>query len=281
MSLSKMRPGSQGNPLVVDENGHLVERGASRRRRQRIFESPPPVVNTLRMTTTTTVRAARNAANAVAGPSSEPSAARMAADRVMYNEDRAEECREAQERAHERAVVALRAQDDTLQLLKVPTHNIDGRRLSRRKRLAHTSQTVVGPVAPAQIPAPFVRSAERVGLRICHVPALTADALYKSDARLADYKDPKQHHLCGICKGVKDHPVSYVCGHSHCYACIRVWLEKGWKCPECQDIMHCPPFRHYGEESGLADTFPGWADASEIEISWVGLHFPKAPANRA
>ncbi|KAJ7606433.1 hypothetical protein B0H17DRAFT_1154058 [Mycena rosella] len=83
------------------------------------------------------------------------------------------------------------------------------------------------------------------------------------------------HHICGICTGVKSHPVSYVCGHSHCYACIRQWLETSWKCPQCMTVMHRPPFRHYGDEAGLAATYPGH-DADSVTYSWAGLPFPRA-----
>ena len=44
----------------------------------------------------------------------------------------------------------------------------------------------------------------------------------------------------------------YACGHSHCYVCIRIWLEKKWTCPECVQVMNAPPFRHYAEEAGIA-----------------------------
>ncbi|KAK6992839.1 hypothetical protein R3P38DRAFT_3224654 [Favolaschia claudopus] len=85
------------------------------------------------------------------------------------------------------------------------------------------------------------------------------------------------HQRCGICYMVKSHPVSYVCGHSHCYVCIRLWLERRWTCPVCITPMYRPPFRHFGEEEALACAYPEWKDGSAVEYSWSGLIFPKEP----
>ncbi|KAJ7916473.1 hypothetical protein B0H13DRAFT_2323262 [Mycena leptocephala] len=54
------------------------------------------------------------------------------------------------------------------------------------------------------------------------------------------------HQTCRICLQIKSHPVAYRCGHSHCYRCIRVWLEDKWTCPVCRATMHMAPCRHYG-----------------------------------
>ncbi|KAJ7030415.1 hypothetical protein C8F04DRAFT_1263938 [Mycena alexandri] len=85
------------------------------------------------------------------------------------------------------------------------------------------------------------------------------------------------HQMCGICYEVKAHPVSYRCGHSHCYVCVRMWLEKSWRCPEplCGERMHEAPFRHEAEEQALAATFPGWCTNTTVSYSWAGLTFPK------
>jgi hypothetical protein len=99
------------------------------------------------------------------------------------------------------------------------------------------------------------------------------------------------HHMCGICHFVKSHPVScvrfvgavnvkahlnfrYTCGHSHCFVCIRIWLEKEWTCPECVTVMGQPPFRHYAEEAGIAREYPDWKDASSVDFSFEDLIFP-------
>ncbi|KAJ7731903.1 hypothetical protein DFH07DRAFT_968566 [Mycena maculata] len=104
----------------------------------------------------------------------------------------------------------------------------------------------------------------------------------------------KPHHICGICHAVKSHPVTYVhfsyhygtreltwafrylCGHSHCYVCIRLWLEKRWSCPECYAQMTCTPFRQYAEEAGIAAEYPDWEDGSVVAYRWDGLTFPQS-----
>ncbi|KAK7045181.1 hypothetical protein R3P38DRAFT_3177411 [Favolaschia claudopus] len=85
------------------------------------------------------------------------------------------------------------------------------------------------------------------------------------------------HHKCGICHQVKSHPVSYLCGHSHCYVCIRLWLERRWTCPNCVKPMFRAPFRHFGEEAGLACDYPDWKDESVVTYDWSGLIFPEEP----
>ncbi|KAJ7774518.1 hypothetical protein DFH07DRAFT_952225 [Mycena maculata] len=84
----------------------------------------------------------------------------------------------------------------------------------------------------------------------------------------------KPHHKCSICHLVKSHPVSYICGHSHCYVCIHLWLEHKWTCPDCTTPMYRPPFRQYGEEDWIAQEYPKWKDRSQVDYSWDGLVFP-------
>ncbi|KAJ7742488.1 hypothetical protein DFH07DRAFT_777724 [Mycena maculata] len=81
------------------------------------------------------------------------------------------------------------------------------------------------------------------------------------------------HHKCTLCHLVKSHPVSYLCGHSHCYVCIRLWLEDDWTCPDCYKPMYRPPFRQYGEEDWIAKEYPKWIqkDRSVVDYSWDGL----------
>ncbi|KAF8135295.1 hypothetical protein K438DRAFT_1786922 [Mycena galopus ATCC 62051] len=67
----------------------------------------------------------------------------------------------------------------------------------------------------------------------------------------------------------------YLCGHSHCFVCIRIWLEREWKCPECAQVMHIPPFRHYGEENSIAHDYPFWTDDSRVSYSFRDLIFPQ------
>ncbi|KAJ7450236.1 hypothetical protein B0H11DRAFT_2246803 [Mycena galericulata] len=105
---------------------------------------------------------------------------------------------------------------------------------------------------------------------------LTEGELYVDDARPPRFDSPMPHQICGICHELKSHPVSYKCGHSHCYVCIRMWLEKKWSCPECAQIMFSRPFRHYGEEGSLENSDAS-KDQSRVFYNWDGLTFPRAP----
>ncbi|KAJ7113912.1 hypothetical protein C8R44DRAFT_881476 [Mycena epipterygia] len=115
----------------------------------------------------------------------------------------------------------------------------------------------------------------RDGYREPREDVLMHEDLWIGDARPPDLSTTRMHQQCGICHFVKSHPVSYRCGHSHCYVCIRMWLEKSWSCPECVEVMHEAPFRHYAEEAGLVYDFPDVVDESEVDYNWEDLIFPK------
>ncbi|KAJ7079827.1 hypothetical protein B0H15DRAFT_953915 [Mycena belliarum] len=104
----------------------------------------------------------------------------------------------------------------------------------------------------------------------------TCAHLYLSEVRPPSLADFKEHHMCAICFGVKCHPVVYECGHSQCYVCVRVWLEKSWSCPECWKTMIRVPSRCYGEEHSIAADYleRGWVDKSQVSYDWLGLTFP-------
>ncbi|KAJ6460673.1 hypothetical protein C8R47DRAFT_1226173 [Mycena vitilis] len=80
-------------------------------------------------------------------------------------------------------------------------------------------------------------------------------------------------YTCAICLQVMSHPVFNLCGHGHCYCCMRVWLEQQWECPECRAIVTRAPFRIYPVETHIQKTYGDW-DTSEVEYSWYGLVFP-------
>ncbi|KAJ7810042.1 hypothetical protein B0H13DRAFT_2384825 [Mycena leptocephala] len=85
-----------------------------------------------------------------------------------------------------------------------------------------------------------------------------------------------QHHSCGICLHIKSHPVFYTsCGHSHCYTCIRLWLEEDWRCPTCRTRITSPPIRIHDVEQAIRMDHPNWHDTSVVDYSFAGLHFPK------
>ncbi|KAJ7720606.1 hypothetical protein B0H14DRAFT_3520903 [Mycena olivaceomarginata] len=113
----------------------------------------------------------------------------------------------------------------------------------------------------------------RPGVRTRRVYTLNANDLYEGATRPDVLTTEHIHQQCGICMHVKSHPVSYRCGHSNCYVCIRLWLERDWRCPECFTVMCESPFHHYPEEQTLKESFPTW-DQSKVKYSWAGLCFP-------
>ncbi|KAJ7022284.1 hypothetical protein C8F04DRAFT_1194588 [Mycena alexandri] len=118
------------------------------------------------------------------------------------------------------------------------------------------------------------------GYREPRTTALTRADLYE-DGRLPLPLQPlRPSQRCSLCTAVKSHPVSYPCGHSHCYACIRLWLEQDWKCPvtACRTVLRTEPHRHFAEEQALAEAFPNWVNTTVVTYNWEGLTFPKVPA---
>ncbi|KAJ7459131.1 hypothetical protein B0H11DRAFT_2242701 [Mycena galericulata] len=123
----------------------------------------------------------------------------------------------------------------------------------------------------------YSRHLQRYGLREQRTEPLTEDDLYVGRVLpTVQSTDAATAYLqCGICLNAKSHPVSYACGHSHCYACIRLSLEKTFKCPECKTRMRAPPHRQYTEEHAIAKEFPEWKDPSRVLYDFSGLYFPK------
>ncbi|KAJ7512303.1 hypothetical protein B0H11DRAFT_2214107 [Mycena galericulata] len=138
------------------------------------------------------------------------------------------------------------------------------------------------PVPPRVRRAPLGTAAARAaaalaGRRTEREEPLTREQLWVNGAGPPDLTTTLDHRECSVCHQVKSHPVSYECGHSHCYVCVRVWLEHQWTCPLCTQVMWAPPFRNYVEEAGLAYDFPDWVDTSIVTYSWDGLTFPCRP----
>ncbi|KAJ7642649.1 hypothetical protein DFH06DRAFT_1137197 [Mycena polygramma] len=111
---------------------------------------------------------------------------------------------------------------------------------------------------------------------------LRTEPLTYADLWIGGVGPPEQdaiegYQKCTICHFAKSHPVSYLCGHSHCYACIRMWLERKWTCPDCVRPMFVAPFRQYAEEAALARAFSNWNDTSVVDYSFESLIFPKEP----
>ncbi|KAJ7722486.1 hypothetical protein DFH07DRAFT_971917 [Mycena maculata] len=138
--------------------------------------------------------------------------------------------------------------------------------------------SVQAPLIP-RVSGALVHSGEAVGgERREGRPFLLRADLYLDDIRPPLIEDVKPYHECGLCFNRKSHPVStsYKCGHSHCFVCIRVWLESQWTCPTCSTVMDGCPFRHWGEEVALRAAYPE-VDLSRVSYSWDGLVFPRVP----
>ncbi|KAJ7792513.1 hypothetical protein B0H14DRAFT_2623833 [Mycena olivaceomarginata] len=138
------------------------------------------------------------------------------------------------------------------------------------------------PLSPMDVIAPTAPAGGilETGARVLRTYPLTEDELYKGPERPTPLTSDRSHQVCSICLHVKSHPVSgvlgsYRCGHSHCYVCIRRWLQLDWRCPVCKTVMCEAPFRHYGEQDGLAVDFPGWKNTSKVTYSFAGLRFPE------
>ncbi|KAJ7824740.1 hypothetical protein B0H14DRAFT_2597017 [Mycena olivaceomarginata] len=126
------------------------------------------------------------------------------------------------------------------------------------------------PLSPMDVIAPTAPAGGilETGARVLRTYLLTEDELYKGPERPTPLTSDRSHQVCSICLHVKSHPVSgvlgsYRCGHSHCYVCIRRWLQLDWRCPVCKTVMCEALFRHYGEQDGLAVDFPGWKNTSK------------------
>ncbi|KAJ7468417.1 hypothetical protein B0H11DRAFT_2238883 [Mycena galericulata] len=149
---------------------------------------------------------------------------------------------------------------------------------ARRTQARETRAATVSPLyrGLGANPARFRQTRNREGAREIRETPLTHEALWVNGTGPLEQPAPQQdHHGCGICHRVKSHPVSYTCGHSHCYVCIRLWLERDWRCPECSQKMPRAPFRQFAEEASIAAAYPNWRDESRVEYRWDGLVFPQ------
>ncbi|KAJ6450347.1 hypothetical protein C8R47DRAFT_1230308 [Mycena vitilis] len=120
--------------------------------------------------------------------------------------------------------------------------------------------------------------ARRAGKRAHRATPLVADDLYLTDARPDPAGSPHSNLECGICFSIKSHPVVYACKHSHCFVCIRQWLEVSWQCPQCRAKMTARPTPHADLEKDIAVVHPDWKDLSVVKYSWAGLRFPRPDA---
>ncbi|KAJ7484055.1 hypothetical protein B0H11DRAFT_2231789 [Mycena galericulata] len=279
MSLSRALP--DGTPLLLDARGHLVETGPTMDSQQR-----RTIVNEATLAHTQT-QAAETAAVAL-GSAWRPDftrGARSAAtpvstcervdrnrfDSLLMEERVAARRQEKTEAEESRLPLSAAARATRLaELLDLAVHIAHAR--FRRLYFASSAATRI------RRPEDVQRATE--GRRTPLESPLTRENLFLTPERPPDLPECKLHHQCGICRGPKSHPVSYLCGHSHCYVCIRTWLERSWCCPICMTPMYIAPVRHYGEEDGIAADYPDWQDKSTVDYSWDGLVWPKRPPRR-
>ncbi|KAJ7832283.1 hypothetical protein B0H13DRAFT_2371032 [Mycena leptocephala] len=135
----------------------------------------------------------------------------------------------------------------------------------------------------APVPQPSSSALTRVlwrkGKRAERVVPLTEDDLYLDGARPPVFA-PSAGHRCQLCHCIKSHPVSNNCGHSYCYVCIRLRLEREWTCPyaNCNRVIHMAPRIDVGEQESIKADYPDLGDESRVSYSWEGLlRFPRAP----
>ncbi|KAJ7780555.1 hypothetical protein DFH07DRAFT_765088 [Mycena maculata] len=88
------------------------------------------------------------------------------------------------------------------------------------------------------------------GTRVEREVRLTEEDLYLGPARPPALDDrPLDDHVCGICFGIKSHPVLYV--------------------------MFAAPLQDREEEGRIMIAHPDWIDKSKVAYDWAGLTFPK------
>ncbi|KAJ6560615.1 hypothetical protein DFH09DRAFT_1483267 [Mycena vulgaris] len=140
----------------------------------------------------------------------------------------------------------------------------------RQRRLRPRSMAIVHP--PVRRPAR--ETIAFLGYRDDRPEPLAVEDLWVSPSGPGHVDDVLDDFKCGICLQLKSHPVSYVCGHGHCFTCIRIWLEEQWECPQCRATMTRAPFRVYAEEAHIARVYGTTWDVSVVNYDWTGLDFP-------
>ncbi|KAJ7075465.1 hypothetical protein B0H15DRAFT_956466 [Mycena belliarum] len=106
------------------------------------------------------------------------------------------------------------------------------------------------------------RDRRRAGFRTPREIPLLEDDLYEGGIIPGPQQNTDPDLTCTICLNTKAHPVKYVCTHSHCYACIRLWLQRQWTCPLCQQLIKHAPRRDYPQEQAIAALYPAWANST-------------------
>ncbi|KAJ7740337.1 hypothetical protein B0H16DRAFT_1729034 [Mycena metata] len=275
-ALSKIRPEKDAGTLAVDARGHLVQTGTVFRG---IMGGPPSLIN---RTTPAPSRLPPLDAAAMARIATMPT--RDSHGRRLSTRDRSRLGRVQPLLSGSGGSISAprtpprpgssRAPIEILSSPGSPGVIISGFRRGPSKAVAKRAGAIsVGARRVKPVPS------SRAGVRVPQNPPVAPENLWLTAVRPPTLVSATGHtyQMCGLCYEVKAHPVSYKCGHSHCYVCVRMWLEESWNCPEptCGETMHEAPFRHEAEECALLAAFPGWCSKTQVSYSWAGLTFPK------
>ncbi|KAJ7021076.1 hypothetical protein C8F04DRAFT_1274145 [Mycena alexandri] len=260
-------PGSTLNrPLLVDENGQFVAALSPPRRQQRMqIFTPPPRRGTAVPETTRTLMG--RLLQIFGGPPSaiRPLArgAREAADAGPYARAAAYARGAALAAGDEAAYACASALAAVFTLAADTTH----------ARGSHSAPIATAPVGTLAVSNNTAQG--RPGVRVPRTKDLKDKDLYLTDKRPPDFT-PHKHHECSVCQNPKSHPVTNNCRHSHCYVCMRKWLEMSWQCPSCRDFVVTPPILNFDAKNSIAFNHPQWVDESTVSYSWDGLVFAGA-----
>ncbi|KAJ7168435.1 hypothetical protein C8R46DRAFT_1033682 [Mycena filopes] len=270
--------GTGSDPFLVDENGQFVTNFG---RVMQIFGGPPSLIRSKSPGRSRTARDQvndgpyRQLATVSHGPSLSASTSTASTISISTSDTSASTCSTSRASTSTRTLTSASVVDSGLAELargQLPRVRFSG--------------------APTSRPRPVVRVPMRIirrdpsryeGSRSERDTDLTADDLYltatrpPSDDKNPHYQPADGKYTCGICLGIKSHPVVYACNHSDCYVCIRQWLESSWQCPHCRAVMHTPPApvsQEFALEIQLAHL--EWHDTSLVTGTWDGLRFPVA-----
>ncbi|KAJ7075703.1 hypothetical protein B0H15DRAFT_956201 [Mycena belliarum] len=148
----------------------------------------------------------------------------------------------------------------------------------RRPTRGHGAATRIrrGPLATAAARA-AVREARAAGSRTPRETRLTHRDLYLTELSAPDVTTNADNkaQLCCICYKIMSHPVVSACHHTHCYVCLRLWLEASWDCPTCGETMTSPPKPAHAQRQDIERDFPYRLDRSTVTYSFGGLLFPR------
>ncbi|KAJ7020410.1 hypothetical protein C8F04DRAFT_1196685 [Mycena alexandri] len=131
-------------------------------------------------------------------------------------------------------------------------------------------------IAMARLPATSKVPVATPGKREAREEPLTVEDIWRPGAgppEITCHEDDR----CKLCLHLISHPVFYTCGHGHCYACCRMWLDWQWTCPQCEVVMTRPPFRNTVVELFIRRIYGDW-DTSSVDYDWSGLEFPVVPS---